>query len=63
MIKKIILIVFLISSYIFIVSTDPQGDILNRAKTFCNFCFAKYKEMNLEFYVKTWPKKDKNYDY
>ncbi len=59
MIKKIVLIIFVISAYVYIVSSDPKGEILDKAKNFCNSCFTKYKKMNLKYHVNKWPKKDK----
>jgi hypothetical protein len=55
MLKKIILIILLITSYVYLVSSDPDGDILNRAKSFCEYCFHKYKDMNLQYHVNKWP--------
>jgi len=63
MFKKIILIILIIISYVYLVSYDPKGDILNRAKKFCNYCFIKYKKMNLQYHVNKWPKKDRKYFY
>lgn len=61
MIKKIILIIFLISFYIFLVSSDPKGNrnIFNSVKKIYNFFVAKYRDMDLEYHIKTWSKKDK----
>jgi len=59
MFKRIILIIFIIIAYVYLVSSDPKGDILNKAKSFCNFCFVKYKKMNLKYHVNKWPAKSK----
>ena len=56
MFKRIILIILIISAYIYLVSSDPKGDVLNKAKKFCNYCFTKYKGMNLQYHVNKWPK-------
>ncbi|NGX35539.1 MAG: hypothetical protein K1000chlam1_00367, partial [Candidatus Anoxychlamydiales bacterium] len=40
MIRKFILIILLISSYVYLVSSDPNGDILSRAQKFCSYCFV-----------------------
>ncbi|NGX49502.1 MAG: hypothetical protein K940chlam5_01100 [Candidatus Anoxychlamydiales bacterium] len=59
MFKRIILIILLIASYVYLVSSDPEGDILSKARNFCNYCFAKYKNMNLEYHVNKWPNSSK----
>ena len=59
MIKKFLLIILLISSYVYLVSSDPNGDILNKAQKFCNYCFVKYKKMNLQYHVNKWPNSSK----
>lgn len=59
MFKRIILIIFLIISYVYLVSSDPKGDILSKAKKFCNYCFVKYKKMNLQYHVNKWPNSSK----
>jgi len=55
MFRRIILIILLISAYVYLVSSDPDGDILYKARKFCNLCFVKYKKMNLQYYVNKWP--------
>ncbi|NGX29393.1 MAG: hypothetical protein KR126chlam4_00123 [Candidatus Anoxychlamydiales bacterium] len=59
MIRRIILIIVLIASYVYLVSSDPEGDILSKARRFCNYCFVKYKDMNLEYHVNKWPNSSK----
>ncbi|NGX27905.1 MAG: hypothetical protein K940chlam1_00077 [Candidatus Anoxychlamydiales bacterium] len=59
MIRKFILIILLISSYVYLVSSDPNGDILSRAQKFCSYCFVKYKQMNLQYHVNKWPSSSK----
>jgi hypothetical protein len=56
MFRKIILIIFIISIYIFLVTSDQKGDLLNKLKSFCNYCIKKYKDMDLEYQINKWPK-------
>lgn len=58
MFKKIIIIILIIFAYVYLVSSDQKGDILERAKNFCNSCLGKYKKMNIEYHVNKWPSKE-----
>jgi hypothetical protein len=59
MFKRFFLIIFIIITYIYLVSSDSKGDILNKARKFYNYCVIKYKKMNLQYHVNKWPKKNK----
>ncbi|NGX57006.1 MAG: hypothetical protein K1060chlam5_01262 [Candidatus Anoxychlamydiales bacterium] len=55
MIKKLFLIIFLLGSYVYLVSTDPEGSMLGKAQNFYSYCQHKYKGMNLKYEVNKWP--------
>ncbi|MBN2478891.1 MAG: hypothetical protein JXA94_01555 [Parachlamydiales bacterium] len=55
MFKKIILIIFLLSGYIYLVSSDPNGNLLYKAKKTFYYFSGKYKDMNVQYQVKKWP--------
>lgn len=59
MIKRFILIILIIITYVYLVSADQNGEILHKTKKFCNFCLKKYKKMNLQYHVNKWPTKSK----
>ncbi|NGX63915.1 MAG: hypothetical protein KR126chlam6_01337 [Candidatus Anoxychlamydiales bacterium] len=63
MFRRIFLIIFLIVSYVYLVSSDPKGDVLSRAKKFCNYCVVEYKKMNLKYHVNKWPSSSKKRRY
>ena len=55
MIRKLFLILFALSAYIYVVSTDPEGNLIFKAKKFYSFCKGRYIKMNLKYHVKKWP--------
>ncbi|OGN61325.1 MAG: hypothetical protein A3F40_00720 [Chlamydiae bacterium RIFCSPHIGHO2_12_FULL_27_8] len=59
MIKKAVFILFLLSTYIYIVSSDPNGSLLDKTKKFYSQWMTRYKKMNLKYHVNTWPNKNK----
>lgn len=58
MIKKLFLIIFLLAGYVYIVSTDPEGSMLGKAQKFYGYCQDKYKGMNLQYEVNSWPEEN-----
>jgi len=63
MFRRIFLIGFLIVSYVYLVSSDPKGDILSRTKKFYSYCVIRYKKMNLKYHVNKWPSSSKKRSY
>ncbi len=57
MIKKFTVIILLLMSYVYVVSSDPDGNLVYKIKRFCNYCYHKYKGMDLEYHVNKWPEK------
>jgi len=59
MFKKSILIILIIIFYIYLVSSDPKGDIFSKLKKLCEYSYTKYKQMNLKYHINKWPKRSK----
>lgn len=58
MFKKVILIILLISAYVYLVTSDPKGNILDKVKKFCISCLNKYKKMDIQYEINKWPTKE-----
>ncbi len=59
MLRRVTLIIICLTTYVYLVSSDPNGNLYGRAKDFCNHCYVKYKKMNLEYHVNKFPYKTK----
>jgi hypothetical protein len=56
MFRKMLLLILIVSGYIYLVSFDSDGAFFIRAKSFYKNCITKYNEMNLQYHVNKWPK-------
>lgn len=63
MFKKIILIILIICTYIYLVTSDPKGKFLSNIKNMFTSFSTKYKEMNIHYHINKWPSKDDDEDY
>lgn len=55
MIRRTFLIIFVLSAYIYLVSSDPEGTLMYKANKFYKYCTKRYKNMNLQYHVNKWP--------
>lgn len=59
MLRRVVLILICLTTYVYLVSSDPGGSLYGKAKSFCNHCYIRYKKMNLEYHVNKFPSKEK----
>ena len=59
MIKRFLVIIFLLSGYIYLVSSDPEGNLVHKIKKLYGYYSGKYKDMDLKYHVNKWPETKK----
>ena len=55
MIRKTFFIVFIFSAYVYLVSSDPNGNLIYKAKTMYTYWMKRYHKMDLKYQVNKWP--------
>ena len=55
--RNFVFIVLGLGLYVYIVSSDPNGFLISKAKNICSECYLKIKQMNLKVEVNKWPNK------
>jgi hypothetical protein len=51
MIRKNLLIIFLLVIYIGIVTIDPEGEFYDKIKNLYEHCLHQYKKLDLEYHI------------